>query len=611
VINALQTEYNFGTVKTELTLSHSYSDKNTDLRYGDAGDNFGFKNQTDGHPFIDANGNKITYDGQRQTLTPEDVYNIQIDPTDSKNAKIADWATTRGEAFKQHLYNSTLDVTVPASFTEDVSAKFKVGGKFSRSTRSNDLEEMYKRTGDDDFYYAVTNFFPNKVLDKNHQLLLSDIQNTNYTRGQYFLESTYNMKYVIDRDQMDIFLPLSSTSWTPGRHKTNSERYDFNGAEIFSAGYAMGNFSIGSRLTLIGGVRFEHYNMDYKANFVYVTHSVDGLGNLYDTLNTVNRNDDNVLPNVQLRYKITDWADIRLAYTNSLSRPDFQAILPNVYYSSGESAQAGNTKLKPALSKNYDANVSFYNNEIGLFTVGGFYKNIDNVFFAASVYYKNLSYYNVSFPDSAVWRSLGVQLMPSASDQISTYVNNPNPAHIKGIEIEWQTNFWYLPRPFNALVLNINYTRVWSDMDYLQIRNVDSTYQEGRFIRHKYITFDTVRNARLLNQSDHVLNVALGVDYKGFSGRVSFNLQSNVITSVGARPETDQFTGNIYRWDLALQQKLPVEGLSVAFNIQNLSHSPIKTYQRFSRSNGGQIGDNLVTTIYGPTNYQLNLRYSL
>ncbi len=64
----------------------------------------------------------------------------------------------------------------------------------------------------------------------------------------------------------------------------------------------MGTFNIGPRLRMFGGVRYEHYNMDYKANFVYVTHSVDGVCLLFDTLNTVNRNDDDLLPNAQLRY---------------------------------------------------------------------------------------------------------------------------------------------------------------------------------------------------------------------------------------------------------------------------------------------------------------------
>ena len=232
------------------------------------------------------------------------------------------------------------------------------------------------------------------------------------------------------------------------------------------------------------------------------------------------------------------------------------------------------------------------------------------MFYQANIYYKNLQSYNVSFPDSATFNALGVHA-PGQSEQITTFINNPSPAHLRGLELEWQTNFWYLPEPLNALVLNINYTRVWSDMDYQQIRNKDSTYLDGRFTRHVYLTRDTVRNARLLFQGDNVLNIALGVDYKGFSGRISFNLQGDVITSVGSRPEEDQFTGTIYRWDFALQQKLPIEGLSIALNGINVFHNPIKTYQKFSRTVGGAVLDNLESIDYSPRIFELNLRYSL
>ena len=88
---------------------------------------------------------------------------------------------------------------------------------------------------------------------------------------------------------------------------------------MFSAGYLMGSFNIGTKLSLIAGGRFEHYNMDYHAVFVYVTHVVYGYGKEYDTLNTVNRNDDQFFPSAQLRYKFTDWLDLRLAYTTAIS----------------------------------------------------------------------------------------------------------------------------------------------------------------------------------------------------------------------------------------------------------------------------------------------------
>ena len=617
LINGLQAEYNFGSIKGELTLSHSYSDKNTDIRFGDAGDATNFTNPNDPSVFVDANGNPISYSGAiRNTLTAQQALNIHANPDDYKGAQIQDWAVLRSQAFNEHIYNAKLDFTIPVSFSNEFYSIFKIGGKFTRTTRMNDLNEWYHRVGDADFYNGVRYFVPGDTLSNLNPLLFTDIQNTDYTRGQYFLDGTYDFKYAYDIDRTSEFYNLARSGWGLSIHRAGSAQNDFNGAEIYSSGYLMGTFNFGPRISLIAGGRYEDYNMDYHAIMFYVTHSVDGVGNIIDTLNSVNRNDDNFFPNAQLRYKFTDWADLRLAYSKTIARPDYNAILPNTFFNPHIQRIAGNTKLKPAIATNLDAYLSFYNNEIGLFTVGGFYKEMKDVFFQSDIYYRNLSYYNVSFPDSAFWQSQvsssspnGIE-PPAGSDKITTWLNNPHPAYIKGLEFEWQTNFWYLPQPLNSLVLNINYTRVWSKMDYQQLKNQPVRDPiTGRIT--DYVTTDTVRTARLLNQGDDILNIALGVDYKGFSGRISFNLQGNVITVVGSRPEDDQFTGNIYKWDFTIKQELPIEGLSVSLSGINIFHNPVENYRKFRRVLDGPVSDYLSQTRYTPRIYSLNLRYAL
>lgn len=616
MINALQAEYNLGDIKTELSLSHSSAKKYTRMRYGDVGQPMYFYN-TDSHPFgYDDNGSKINFLSQRQFLTLDDALNIPIDATDAPAASVQGWVVGREEIFDQHVYNAILDFTVPVTFSEDVSSKFKLGGKFTRSTRKNEVEAQFNGAYDTDYYTTTSNFFPNHPnLTPQNPVLFPDVWFNDYERGDYYLSGDYDFQYAYDRDLMDRYMKASMDGWQPARHATNSERDDFNGAEIFSAGYLMGEFNIGPRLSMIAGARFEHYNMNYQGKFVYVTHSVYGYGKLFDTLNTVNRNDDNLFPNIQLRYKFNEWSDIRLAYTKGISRPDYNAMMPSIYIEPGGGGQAGNTKLKPAIATNYDLSLSFYTNEIGLFTVGGFYKKIDNVFYQTNIFYQNIDYYNVSFPDSATWAALGVQpnAMPTPSQQITTFLNNPKPAYVRGIELEWQTNFWYLPQPLNSLVFNINYTRAWSDMDYQQVRNQTITVQDPITHRPKstYVTTDTIRNARLLYQGDHALNIALGIDYKGFSGRISFNMQGDVITSVGARPEEDRFTGNTYRWDFMLKQDLPLEGLSIQLSGINIFNNVVYTFQKFRRAVGEPILTNEASIAYSPRIFQFNLRYSL
>jgi len=168
-----------------------------------------------------------------------------------------------------------------------------------------------------------------------------------------------------------------------------------------------------------------------------------------------------------------------------------------------------------------------------------------------------------------------------------------------------------LPKPLNALVLNVNYTRTWSSMDNMVIENIDSTYKEGPFTRHKYITVSKKVNSKILYQGDHTLNIAMGIDYKGFSGRISYNLQDAVNSYVAIRPEESQYTGRMNKWDVTLNQKLPIQGLSIAFNGVNIFRGPSKTYQDFRRPGSSSTISNLVYTTYSPTYYELVLRYSL
>jgi TonB-dependent receptor len=616
VVNALQAEYNLGRIQTELSLSHSYSDKETDIRYGDPGNAFGFSNQTRVEPvFQDKEGNTISnIDTLRRYFTLDDVINnIQVDPTDWEGARVFGWSVLRGEAFSQRIYTGNLDFTIPVSFSKNISGNFKLGGKFTRSHRINDVEESYRRTGDPDFYYGVRDFIPGKILaSPNRQVYFSDLRDYDYDRGEYYLNGDYPFKYVLDKEMMDRFMPRARDGWLKSRHTARSERDDFNGTELFTGAYLMGDFNIGKRISLIAGGRFEHYNMNYKSTFVIVTHSVDGDAKLPDTLNTVDRNDDDFFPNAQIRFKFTDWADIRLAYTKGISRPDYEAIMPNVYYSPGEESQAGNTKLKPQIASNLDAYFSFYNNQIGLLTVGGFYKELDNTFFETRMYYPHIGRYGVTFPDSASLRNAAndtLMPIPTELTPVTAWVNNPNPAIVKGFELEWQSNFWYLPKPLNSLVLNINYTRVWSQMAYRQIELYDSTYLDGRIWRHKYITRERSRNARLLGQGDHTVNFTVGVDYKGFSGRISFRMQDDVLSQVGLRPEEDRHTRAIYRWDLTLKQKLPIEGLVIGFNGINLTHSVEERYQTFRRDHNSPVVDNTTEMRYEPRTLFLYLRY--
>lgn len=649
-INALQVENSFGDIKVNLSLSHSATEQYTIFAYspglyGAAWSEF-YNQTANTAPFgYDASGNPIRYTDltsqENMSLTNAlGVFN-NLNPSDPANATIGGWTQSIANQFYQHLYNASVDVSAPVNFSNDVSAIFKVGGKYIRTTRENNIDEKFAHGAQDLYLNPAADAYLGGVSPSN-PVKFSMVMNNNFTRGKYYLSDLYDFtnggfKYTLDRDRYDTWLKLSEQSWNTPIMYGDSYKNDWNGAEQFSAGYVMGTFNFGPKITLLGGVRFESYNMKYHAQFTYITHTVYGdcvsteggsitvndstnPANPYHTVPysafNVDRTDNNLFPDVQLHYKANDWSDFRLAYTTGISRPDYTAIIPKVAFYVGN-FELGNPMLKPATANNFDVIASFHNNTIGLFTVDAFYKVIKNQMYSTSIYYVNRAQYasDVYIPDSLFLVQHFGFTVPN-SQTIGISLNNPNLGFIRGIEVDWQTNFWYLPGVLSGLVLDVNYTKSGSNTAYTILTPTATTVTvtdpvTGRTKRvTSYVTKDTTYVGRLIQQANDVVNVALGFDYKGFSGRVSFNMTGNLLNNVGSRPELTSFTGNIYRWDFMLKQDLPIEGLSVSLNGVNVFHNGISTYQNYRTNPNAPITKNLVSVLYAPTVYQMNLRYT-
>jgi TonB-dependent receptor len=645
-INALQVEQNLGDMKIQASLAHSSTQQYT--RFGYLGNNGAwsqFGNSSDNAPFgYDAQGKPVDYYGDKQKdLNFTSVLGIfnNLNPADAAGSTIQGWTQSIANQFKQHLYNGALDLTKPVSFSDDFTAIFKAGGKYVRTTRENNIDEDYAHGASDLYLNPEADAYLGGVSIGN-PVKLTMVMNNDFKRGQYFLNDLYDFtnggfKYTIDRNRYDKWLQLSEQGWLIPIHAGDTYKNDWNGAEQFSAGYIMGTFNIGPMLTILGGARFESYNMQYHAQFTFIQHNVYGNaistenGSVgvsespdltdpklkytvpYNTFN-VNRTDNNIFPNAQLKYDFNEWSDLRLAYTTGISRPDYTAIIPKVAFQDGQ-FELGNPLLKPSTAKNYDVITTFHNNYIGLLTINGFYKVIDNAMYFTTIYYFNRAQYatNVYVPDSLFLADrfgFGVQNYQT----IQINLNNQNKGYIRGIEIDWQTNFWYLPGVFSSFVLDVNYTKSGSNTVYTvltpAVYKIHYTDHGRDKTRDSLSTRIDTYSGRMIQQANDVLNIALGADYKGFHARLSFSLTGNVINSVGSRPEQSSYTGNIYRWDFTVKQELPIDGLSLSLNGMNIFHNGIDTYRNYKLKTDAPVTKNLVSVLYSPSLFEMNLRYS-
>jgi len=257
-----------------------------------------------------------------------------------------------------------------------------------------------------------------------------------------FLDGEYPLGLAIDPDKANRFAEaMVNTPSIYQRYSVPSLGRDFDGVERYQAAYLMSELHLGEYIDLLPGIRWErdyslYHGQSYRA--VTIGGSKQGAPLEFTPLTTV-RDHDYWLPMVHLTLKPVEWLKVRLAYTNTLTRPDYRQYAPITYITSQQDQiVAANSSLRPAQSRNYDASVSVFNNSIGLFTVSGFYKRITDLIFS--------SRYNTG---PGVDAPPGSNVPPSwlsASPPIYSYaMNNPEPAKIKGFELEWQTHFWYLP----------------------------------------------------------------------------------------------------------------------------------------------------------------------
>jgi hypothetical protein len=147
--------------------------------------------------------------------------------------------------------------------------------------------------------------------------------------------------------------------------------------------------------------------------------------------------------------------------------------------------------------------------------------------------------------------------------------NNENPAYNYGYELEWQSNFWFLPGLLKGIVINVNYTRNKSEAEYLLTRV--KVFVDPITYKTSYINDDTTYASPMIQQPDHLLNLMVGYDYKGFSIRWAMRFKSHIFKNADWNVAMRGYSTDFYRYDLQIRQKLPVDGMEFFLNVNNIT----------------------------------------
>lgn len=619
-LHSVKLEYDLGFLTADLSASYTASSNVLDQS---PRINF---NQTDA--LRDSLGNSLA--GRiRTNLKPEELVD-RLANFKGINEVVLRSGDLLSSDYQEEKFSYKADFQLPFNVGAAGSGFFKFGGQFNKQSNSTDQETPYLGFGggaglsdpnDDDIQpsmirgirdqFGLTandagdftgDWFFNNNSDLFNPFLSDRFGSIFYASNPRLLTDV--LYYVIGNPDFDAsnsnFSSGAQGGWYDGPYQQLANDYEYD--EDYYATYGMTNFSF-LNFTVIGGARYEKVETKY---FAYNARDQRNAQQqvMYDT--TDFKDNEFLLPMGQVKYSPFDWMDIRYAYTQTLARPDFQAISPKFTITQGNQIFTGNPDLKPAKAFNHDVNLTFYSNKLGLFTVGAFYKTIENFVYSASYQLDAADLAGIdTLANYQIVRDGALVVTPVLTNgrsnaTITRPLNNPFKATVKGLEFDFQHHFWYAPGLLNNVVLGINYARIKSEatFPFFKTRVIPGTRPP------QFALVDSSSAGRLLDQPNHVLNAYMGYDHKGFSSRISFVFQDNSARGNGGEfPERDSATRKYFRIDFSARQKLPYFNSELFMDVTNLND---ENNSWIIRSPGGYRGiDN-----YGLTaNLGFRIRY--
>ncbi len=301
--------------------------------------------------------------------------------------------------------------------------------------------------------------------------------------------------------------------------------------------------------------------------FRYARTETASSGFLNASYVTANNAYEDYLPSANLALDVTDTLVVRFGTAKVMARPPLGNLTPGgSLNTSGQTINYGNPLLNPFRAKNVDLSAEWYFAPEALLAVAGFYKKIDS-FISTDI--SVVPWRELGLPDSLL---VGTPSSPDQDFQVTRNVNGTG-GTLKGIEVQYQQPFSFLPAPFDDFGFLGNYTYVQSRVNY-------GTPQAPTF-------------NRLTGQSSNIFNTTLYYEGKGFSARVSAAYRDRYLTAFpggnGNNEAGQNGTTNIdasIRYDLTDKVSVTLEGVNLTDQFTDAyvdTTNRVSNYRHFGR----------------------------
>ena len=449
-------------------------------------------------------------DLRKPYYSPQSGYSMTLDNTFSLKE-----VTEEQEDIQEKDFKLNLNLELPLRKGE-FGNKLKFGGKLVAKSKDKEKDHYgYEPLNEDGF---DSSSFTNIVSQNRDGFMPGD----KYKAGSFISKG-----YLGNLD-------LNNSSLFKKTQNLDEIAVGFNAKETVTAGYLRFDQNLGKKWKMMAGVRLENTHikysgMNYDANKDELTHTAESKKSYL-----------NVLPSLLVKYDANDELKVRASFTNTISRPKYSALIPNVNITKDDEISMGNPDLDATISYNLDLSADYYFKSIGLVSAGVFYKRIN---------------------DFIVDQRISDYVYNGETYQKFTQPKNAGNADLLGVELGYQRDFGFIAPALKHFGFYGNYT-------YTYTRVSDFNF-EGR---------ENESGLRLPGSPKNTANASLYYERSGLNVRLSYNYASAFIDEMGKTKFEDRYYDAVNYLDLNASYTF-AKHYTFYVEANNLLNQPLRYYQ--------------------------------